>query len=120
MVLWSVSPLGNRASTLVKEGPPKVARFWIRLRATEINLPVGEVLIGRGPECFLRIDEPAVSRRHARLRISSDQVLLEDLGSRNGSQVNGVHIETPVRLTTGDHIQVGSQEFTLESDQDDA
>ncbi len=91
-----------------------MGRFRLRLRATEINLPMGEVLIGRGPECFLRINEPMVSRRHARLRISPDRVLLEDLGSRNGSQVNGVGVSELVALTPGDLIAIGTQQFTLE------
>jgi hypothetical protein len=95
-----------------------VARFWIRLRATEINLPLGELLIGRGPECSLRIDEPAVSRRHARLRIGIESVVLEDLNSRNGSRVNGGAVTHPVRLRAGDRIGIGTQEFTLECDQE--
>jgi pSer/pThr/pTyr-binding forkhead associated (FHA) protein len=94
-----------------------MARYWIRLRATEIHLPDGEVLIGRGPECFLRIDEAVVSRRHAQLRVAGDRVILEDLGSRNGSLVNGLRIDRPVLLNAGDVITIGSQQFTLESDE---
>ncbi|MCS6914424.1 MAG: FHA domain-containing protein [Myxococcales bacterium] len=93
-----------------------MARFWIRLRATEVHLPVGEVLIGRGPECFLRIDEPTVSRRHARLLISSEEVILEDLGSRNGSFINGIRAERPQRVRAGDVITIGTQRFVLESE----
>lgn len=94
-----------------------MARYWIRLRATEIHLPDGEVLIGRGPECFLRIDEAVVSRRHAQLRVSGEGVALTDLGSRNGSLVNGARIDRTVRLQAGDVIAIGSQQFTLESDE---
>ena len=49
-------------------------RYRLKMRKTEISLPHGEILIGRGPECYLRIDEPEVSRRHARLVVDEDQV----------------------------------------------
>lgn len=80
----------------------------------EVPLPQGDVLIGRGQECYLRINEPMVSRRHARLRVSPDRVTLEDLGSRNGSYLNGIGVGEAVSLTPGDLVVVGSQQFTLE------
>jgi pSer/pThr/pTyr-binding forkhead associated (FHA) protein len=91
-----------------------MARFRLRMRTMEINLPLGEIIIGRGPECYLRVDEPMVSRRHARLRVTPSAVVLEDLGSRNGSRVNGINATAPVTLNAGDIMGVGTQQFTLE------
>lgn len=88
------------------------------MRTMEINLPLGEVIIGRGPECYLRVDEPMVSRRHARLRITQNAVILEDLGSRNGSRVNGINATGTVELKPGDILGVGTQQFTLEREED--
>lgn len=88
------------------------------MRTMEINLPLGEIIIGRGPECYLRVDEPMVSRRHARLRVTPTQVFLEDLGSRNGSRVNGINATAPVALNPGDILGVGTQQFTLEREDD--
>lgn len=79
-----------------------------------VPLPLGDVLIGRGQECYLRINEPMVSRRHARLRVSIDRVTLEDLGSRNGSYLNGIGVGEPVSLSPGDLVVIGSQQFTVE------
>ncbi len=84
----------------------------------EINLPLGEIIIGRGPECYLRVDEPMVSRRHARLRVTPAAVVLEDLGSRNGSRVNGINATGNVELKAGDILGVGTQQFTLEKEED--
>lgn len=88
------------------------------MRTMEINLPIGEVIIGRGPECYLRVDEPMVSRRHARLRVTPTAVLLEDLGSRNGSRINGINATGTVELKTADILGIGTQQFTLEREED--
>jgi len=88
------------------------------MRTMEINLPLGEIIIGRGPECYLRVDEPMVSRRHARLRVTPTAVILEDLGSRNGSRVNGINASGNVELKAGDILGVGTQQFTLEREED--
>jgi hypothetical protein len=87
--------------------------FRLKLRATELDLPQGELMIGRAPECFLRIDDELVSRRHARLVVSPDGVVLEDLGSRNGSRVNGRAVEGNVALAVGDEVEIGSETFRL-------
>jgi hypothetical protein len=97
-----------------------MARFRLRMRTMEINLPLGEIIIGRGPECYLRVDEPMVSRRHARLRVTPNAVILEDLGSRNGSRVNGINANGTVELKSGDILGVGTQQFTLEREDDPA
>ena len=87
--------------------------FRLRVRTTEIDLPVGELTIGRGSECFLRIDDDLVSRRHARLLVSEEGVTLEDLASRNGSRVNGIKSTAPASLKVGDTFEVGTQTFQL-------
>lgn len=87
--------------------------FRVRVRGTEIDLPVGELTMGRGADCFLRIDDDLVSRRHARLLVTVDTVTIEDLGSRNGSRVNGERLQAPVTLKVGDTFEVGTQAFLL-------
>ena len=67
----------------------------------------GEVVVGRVTTCDLAIDHEAVSRRHARFRRRGDHISIEDLGSRNGTLVNGVPIDQPRRLTAGDVVTIG-------------
>jgi DNA-binding winged helix-turn-helix (wHTH) protein len=74
----------------------------------ELPVPEGETLVGRGPECALRLVSPQVSRVHARLSRSAGRVLLEDRGSRNGTWVNGTRIGGPVALSDGDELTFGS------------
>ena len=87
----------------------------VRLRylVHDLEVPPGEFVIGRSPDCQLSLDDPLVSRRHAILVVQSDAVFVEDLTSRNGVLVNAKRIHGPTRLNDGDQIQVGSQVMTL-------
>src|SRR5262245_21783280 len=87
----------------------------VRLRylAHDLEVPPGEFLIGRSPDCQLSLDDPLVSRRHAILVVHPDAVFIEDLGSRNGVLVNGKRIQGPTLVADSDQIMVGSQVMTL-------
>jgi DNA-binding NtrC family response regulator len=71
------------------------------------TLPAGSALIGSAPRCDIRVDHPTVSRRHARLHAQGGRVHLEDLGSSNGTRVNGrlvrdrIEIEPPATVEFG-------------------
>jgi pSer/pThr/pTyr-binding forkhead associated (FHA) protein len=70
------------------------------------------LLIGRDPANDIMIPDRQVSRHHARLTTTSDGILLEDLGSKNGTHCNGKTIEEPVRLQDGDVFQIAlAQQF---------
>ena len=68
---------------------------------------LGPVLVGRSPSSDIVIDEPYVSATHARFTIQGPALVLEDLGSTNGTLVNGHAIDQPVTLRDGDEVQVG-------------
>lgn len=65
-----------------------------------------ELLIGRAPECQVVVVDRQVSRHHARVRRVEGGYLLEDLGSKNGTHINGTPVERSVLLRDGDVIQV--------------
>ena len=69
----------------------------------------GEVLIGRGPDARLMLQDPRVSTRHAIVRRQNDKVTVEDLGSANGTLVNGAAVDAGERreVKPGGEIQVG-------------
>jgi len=71
------------------------------------------VTIGRLPECAVALDDPNVSRRHAQIRREGGQVIVVDLGSTNGTKVNGVPVRQQ-QLTPGDTITVGSTTLRFE------
>src|SRR6185369_11296973 len=87
--------------------------YRLRYLAHDLELPVGEFVVGRSTDCQLSLDDPLVSRRHAVMRVRKDGVSLQDLGSRNGVTVNGAKITGERELTVGDKISIGSQEMVL-------
>lgn len=88
-------------------------RFRLRSPDGDIGLPEGRFYVGRSRECQLFLDDPLVSRRHAVLFMDGDRVVLEDLGSRNGTLVNGARIEGPVSLVPGDRVSIGARVLEL-------
>ena len=83
-----------------------------------IRIPETEDLVlGREPGgTGVKINDPRCSRRHANVRLEQGQVLVRDLGSKNGVWVNGVRITDETRLAEGDHLRVGHAEFALVGD----
>ena len=74
-----------------------------------VDLPEGvDVTFGRSRGATVNVESEKVSRMHARVRRTGDTIEVEDLGSRNGTRVNGDKIEGPRRVEHGDEIQVGS------------
>jgi pSer/pThr/pTyr-binding forkhead associated (FHA) protein len=73
------------------------------------------LLIGRHPECDVRIDSAKISRRHCCVAMAYDRVLIRDLSSRNGVRVNGRLVEE-ARLQTGDELAIGPLLFRLEQE----
>lgn len=73
----------------------------------------GSVVIGRTAECDIVLYDAGVSRRHARIVEEPQGLFIEDLGSSNGTKVNGVAIEKRSELSTGDSISLGSVTFSF-------
>jgi DNA-binding winged helix-turn-helix (wHTH) protein len=74
----------------------------------EIALSEGENVLGRDPDVAVWIDLNSVSRRHARVLVTDEVALIEDLGSRNGTLVNGERVSSPTPLANGDRIKIGA------------
>ena len=120
--------LSRRASICHVERQPRHLRRFLDLARNDTlichmaKLVVGDLAhdlteevipIGRAPDNLILIDDPSVSSRHAELRQSGDDWHLRDVGSTNGTQVNGVAI-TETRLRAGDRIRFGRAEACYE------
>jgi len=100
---------GAVPSIAAEESPLQVQIEWVDgpSRGTMIEIPLGESLIGRAESCAIVVDSSAASRAHARLTVSGDRVTIEDLGSANGTTVDGQPVTTPVTLHNGAEIAIG-------------
>lgn len=83
--------------------------------ASRFDLVAAETRIGRHPECGIVVDAGAVSRYHAKIVSESDTFTVEDLGSRNGTFLNGQLLNKAENLREGDRIRISEIEFTFHS-----
>lgn len=90
--------------------PPRIdgrIRGWLVLPTGPMCLRDGEYVLGRNEDVTVRFDSLTVSRHHARIRVSRDSAVVEDLHSRNGTFLNGEPLTEPVHLADGDEIALG-------------
>jgi pSer/pThr/pTyr-binding forkhead associated (FHA) protein len=71
------------------------------------ELDQAPLLIGRGPDAAIRLDDDYASTRHARIASADDQWFVEDLGSTNGTYVGSTRITQPTTLTLGTQVRIG-------------
>jgi len=76
----------------------------------------GDIVLGRGEQAEIRLQDPFASSRHARVYEQGNVVVIEDLGSTNGTYLNEELLETPRPLHPGDRVRIGDSEFTFEVD----
>ena len=76
-------------------------------RGHSLSFPVGEFMFGSGPECDIRPNSDLVSRQHCLLEVAADTVTIRDLGSRNGTLVNGQLVAGEQQLHHDDMLQIG-------------
>lgn len=81
--------------------------FTITFGDSSVALPVGETLIGRGQACGIRFADLRISRHHLKICVSPSHALVEDLGSANGTHLNGKPLQGRTRLADGDELVLG-------------
>lgn len=88
-------------------------RFVLALADRRILLAVGESTLGRDMQCDVIVTDPSVSRRHARFIVTPTSAAVEDLGSKNGTTVNGKRVTSRVPLDDSTGVAFGSVPATL-------
>lgn len=101
-----VAGIAGRGSSTLPLGPRLISAQG------DWALAEGPNLIGRDPECVVRIDSATVSRRHARIVVTGRDATVEDLQSKNGTFVNGRPASRPIPVDDGGEIRVGSITMT--------
>jgi DNA-binding winged helix-turn-helix (wHTH) protein len=101
-----------RSAAGSRRGAANIGLVW---KGQLLLLSDGEHIAGRGAECSLVIDAATVSRQHARITIQSGIATIEDLGSTNGTHVDGVQISSPTEFTAGAKIALGTAELLVKA-----
>ncbi len=87
---------------------------WLESQATGMRLPLEEfTVVGRGPSVRLRLEDAGVSREHATLRHREGNWWLQDMGSANGTFVNGMPATVSIRLRDGDEVSFGPARYVF-------
>jgi DNA-binding winged helix-turn-helix (wHTH) protein len=92
---------------------PAPHKCWLVWTDRSLALTEGENIVGRDPRSDNWLDASGVSRRHARIAVTADQVSIEDLESSNGTFVNGKRLTAPGVLADGDEIELGAAAVTF-------
>ncbi len=82
--------------------------YWLRYRGTRFPIRRGEYILGRSPYCSIVVSNALASRQHCAVRLNADGLSIVDLGSRNGTTVNGEALQKERPLKSGDVVRVGS------------
>lgn len=91
-----------------------MSTFLLKLQDMRFPLRLGETLLGRSPYCSIVLADARVSRQHAAIHVTADGISIEDLGGRNGTEVNGHRVTARRMLAPGDVIQLGGVRLEVE------
>lgn len=117
-IIRTVYGFGFSFAAPVTEETASVSSWTVLIGDHEFELVIGENIVGRERDAAVRIDDPSISRRHARLVVSAEGVALEDLQSKNGTSMQGRRIHSVGRLADGDMIVFGTVAAVLRTVRD--
>ncbi len=89
------------------------SRIVLAVGRRRLALPAGSHKVGRDQECDVVLDDASVSRHHASLRVAGAELTVEDLGSKNGTHVNGKRVNGPTMVANADSITFGTVQATV-------
>ncbi len=104
----------QKAPSKRRGSPTKVAVTQGSNTGITVPLDHAPILIGRGNDAAIRLDDDYVSTRHARIAASGDQWFVEDLGSTNGTYIGSVRITQPTTIALGTQVRIGKTILELQ------
>lgn len=112
LFLWQVtravrSHIGSNPGAQVEGIGAELVVLTGSREALRVRLRAQGHVVGRSPECDIPIDDPYASEFHARVGLQADTVVVHDLGSTNGTYVNGRRVTSPTTVSRGDTVQIG-------------
>lgn len=115
---WALWQLWRQLRQSALQSAPSIPALTLILQNSQPEPPFRsekpEVIIGRQPGCDLRLQQGAISARHARLSYHDGQWWVEDLQSKNGTFLNDVRLEAPLVIASGDVLRCGGQRLDVQ------
>jgi pSer/pThr/pTyr-binding forkhead associated (FHA) protein len=108
------APAGWGTETHVNEAVHFLLLIEPNVPPRRIAVPSLPATIGRTAPADIVLEGGTVSRRHCRLELAADRLLISDLGSTNGTFVNGIRLTSDRRLAPGDIVKIGETEMRFE------
>jgi hypothetical protein len=112
-MVYNVRDLQAPAHDLGAPGGAVAPRAVLEAGDRRFALTPPSTVIGRGREADVRLDDPNISRQHVQFRVENGQWMVSDMGSTNGSRLDGRLLEQPAPLRSGDSIQIGNTVLTF-------
>jgi pSer/pThr/pTyr-binding forkhead associated (FHA) protein len=91
--------------------------IWLKIGTERIRLREGETTVGRSPYCSIVVSTATASRQHAAFVLNGLELTITDLGSRNGTSLNGTKIRATTPVFVGDIVTIGSVELLVVASQ---
>jgi hypothetical protein len=88
-------------------------RYSIVVRGREVELQEGESTLGRSRGATISIIDPSISRVHARFQARDGRITIEDLGSANGTYINGIRLDRLAEVTDGTRLTLGESDMIV-------
>jgi hypothetical protein len=108
------STAGRAAEPLEERAPARQQNALLLVEGKRLLVGPAGATLGRSRECDVVLSDPNVSRQHAEIRPRGGSWVLADLGSTNGSALNGRRIDQPEVIKPGDEIEIGTSVITFE------
>ncbi len=105
---WFIAVVSGVPPAIARQPAKGPIRYWLIWDRRQIPLFDGENIIGRAPDAAVWLEAPGVSRHHALIRLDVGQAWIEDLGSKNGTYVEGERLTAPFELADGHQIRISS------------
>ena len=112
-VIFTFHQASQRAALSNTPPPAELIAVAGSSTGTRFSLQAGDTTLGRAADTTIVLNDPLVTRRHAILTVSSSSLTIRDLGSTNGTWVNGERLAAPCALRDGDQLEIGQTRFSV-------
>jgi len=92
---------------------PSISILYPEESRQTVQIPENGLLIGRSSDCYLCLADEFISAKHCRIFLENEELFIEDLGSTNGTFIDGIQVGKKSSLESGQKVQIGITELKI-------